>query len=839
MAPPSASLPPNPCLVAVLLVTKNRAGTRLVFHYPPKPSPTPASKRRDSTWYGPTGNHTDDSDSADSDWSSGSDVGPHSDDDDDGSRSSKAGSKGSNRTSATRGSGKHEAGGSLRSSKARSAPGGAREELDERVLEEDFVNHGDGGLHVDTVDGKSKEQSRSDWEHILGFPAESLSTLLTPGRIFNKRKFEIGLDRLVFVGAPIFRREDGRWMKRRRRQRKSDLEVVDEDATESHTNGHEQNEGLTKLSRTGSTLNLHEVPGFESAYGHGTMSGAASDVGSDAKSTSSAGTDGDITMFNVVFVLNPPQLEHHLRSDEIYSCIARKLAMHFKERQADTNFVSREALLIQSLKEKGKDSRAPISSLWQKIMATSVLATALAEVYDKISTNQIAHINLGAGAEPSFQIMQAVSTQAIPSATEPQMPGLWLTTATVIDDDDAETDMSPHAALLLLQDDDSLLREVEGEGDRASELLSFIIRHLTPTKSLLKLSQMHSHAVNLNDVLLVARHLITWRRARAIHPLRGRDTYIVSPNANMAALDKAIPAFEKLFPTPLPSLPKMLSTLSQSPKPYNHWMPSPDHKEKYMEILAWLMRGGWVTQLRTFGWIKVKPEIKAAVAIKMNREAAESKASLTESVETPSEGGLHARSMSRQAFLRSPEARAITSDWQGGLSPYFSALARPPSDAGSATSSRTAVPSINASSSPLQRPESRAFHRASPLHMNQSASPSSDELSTTGSQILLSPANESRNGEQAEMSIDPADYDSSLIHSPQKANSLMSRYIERIGAEFTDAELKELWPLLLKYFDGRHALEEIPAREGLKKKRVERILKLLGTSGWLVTVRHW
>jgi hypothetical protein len=833
MAPPSASLPPNPCLVAILLVAKNRAGTRLVFHYPPNPSSKSASRKRGPNWYGPTGNHTDDSDSADSDWSSGSDVGVHSDDDE-GSRSSKAGSKGSNKTNATRGSGKHDTGGSLRSSKARSAPGGAREELDEGVLDDDIVNHGDSGKQDETVDGKSKEQARSDWEHLLGFSAESLSTLLTPGRIFNKRKFEVGLDRLVFVGAPIFKREDGRWVKRRRRQKKSDLDVVDESDA---VNGLEDDGESINFSRTASTVDLHQVPGFESGYGHGMMSGAASDVGSETKSTSSSTTDGDMTMFNVIFVLNPPQLEHHLRVDEMYNYVARKLAMRLKERQADNNFVSKEAALIQTLKDKGKESRAPITSLWQKILATSVLATALAEVYDKISTNQIAHINLGAGSEPSFQIMQAVSTQVIPSATEPQMPGLWLTTATVIDDDDAETDMSPHSALLLLEDDDNLLKEVEGEGDKGSVLLSFIIRNLTPTKSLLKLSQMHSQAVNLNDVQLVARHLITWRRARAIHPLRGRDTYIVSPNANMAALAVAIPAFEKRFPTS--SLPRILHQLSLLPRPYNHWMPSPGHKEKYMDILAWLMRGGWVTQLRSFGWIRVKPEVKAAVAEKMNAEALESKAtSHGETTDTLSESSSqHTRSTSRQAFLRSPDTRATSSDWNPGLSPYFSGLTRPPSDAGSATSSRTAVPSIISSGlSPLQHPESRTFHRASPLHINQSASPSSDELSTNGSQILLP---SSTTDSQEFMSTDPAHYDASLIHSPQKANATESRWIEYIGAGFTDVELKELWPLLLKYFDGRHALEEIPAREGLKKKRVERILKVLGAMEVLVVVRHW
>ena len=49
--------------------------------------------------------------------------------------------------------------------------------------------------------------------------------------------------------------------------------------------------------------------------------------------------------------------------------------------------------------------------------------------------------------------------------------------------------------------------------------------------------------------------------------------------------------------------------LSTTPKPYSSIIPSKDHKEAYMNILAWLMRGGWVTQLRTFAWIRVPSSI--------------------------------------------------------------------------------------------------------------------------------------------------------------------------------------------------------------------------------------
>jgi len=82
------------------------------------------------------------------------------------------------------------------------------------------------------------------------------------------------------------------------------------------------------------------------------------------------------------------------------------------------------------------------------------------------------------------------------------------------------------------------------------------------------------------------------------------------------------------------------------------------------------------------------------------------------------------------------------------------------------------------------------------------------------------------------------------VHSPQKASNEESAWIEHIGGlipdMFADAtDVKELWPALLKYFDGRYALEEIPGREGLKKKRIREFIAGLQRNGLLVTVRHW
>lgn len=54
----------------------------------------------------------------------------------------------------------------------------------------------------------------------------------------------------------------------------------------------------------------------------------------------------------------------------------------------------------------------------------------------------------------------------------------------------------------------------------------------------------------------------------------------------------------------------MLSMLSGHPRAYSTLIPSKDHRDAYLEILAWLMKGGWVTQLRVFGWIRVRREIQ-------------------------------------------------------------------------------------------------------------------------------------------------------------------------------------------------------------------------------------
>lgn len=837
MSQPSTTLPPNSCLIAILLVIKTRAGPRLVFHYPPSPSATSGSSGLDPAWYGTPGSNGIDSDNSASDWSSddGDTTG-----DEDGTNGSRAGSR-------------HDTGGSVKSSRTRRTPAGVREEIGEELLERSRDK--EVKSRASARDGHDERHGSADpepeWEELLGFGADGLSKMLTPGRNFNKRRFEMGIDQLVFLGAPRFVREDGLWKKKKKPRRKG--AGGDESGNEDGSNDAVAAQDVQvnganhtpEENKEVSQKELEQVPVFDAAYGHGLMSGAASRAVSDTGSDSINDSGSDMIMFNAVFVLNPPALEYGIRVEDMYDNVVRKFAKALKFEQAETNYIYKEARLILSMKDKAKEQRVPMFLLWPTILKNSSLAKAVAITFDAILNNKIAHVNFGMDFDTSFQIPQAIATPTIATPYDPQMPGLWLTTATMLEDDE-ESILSPHSALLLLEDDDTLLKEVESDAKELSGPLSFLIRHLTPTKSLLKLSQMHS--MSLKDLQFLARHLIYWRRARAIPPLRPRDTYIVSPNADLRALSAAIPAFTSRFPM-LPPLPKILHSLSGSPRPYGALIPTKDHRQAYMEILAWLMRGGWVAQLRSFGWVRVSPEVKAAVAAKVAKEEKAKKHAPRPSADSnamkdeDSENDAMADStILSPSTYRSPDGRTSVASEASITSPRLSAHripSRPPSEAGSTSSGRTAVPVSTLS--PLLQSQGATLKKPSPLHLTQSASPSAsdDHSSPTNSHAMSWSGELPSDRSEPSPSFNPKDYMASLVLSPQKANALEARWIEHIGESFEDPELKELWPVMLKYFDGRHALEGIAVSEGLKKKRVAKALAVVTAGVWVVCVRHW
>ncbi|DAA75705.1 TPA_exp: UPF0171 domain protein [Trichophyton benhamiae CBS 112371] len=790
--------PPDPCLIAIALVVRSRAGPRFVYHYPPNPtlaeSPSTAPNKYDGQQQP---RDEQEHEQADPDQEvKGTDSGASVDED--GVTSEEESSV------VDRGERERERERDRRSPSRQHSQSHSQSQSQLQLqshVRKKVAIQGQGAPGEEGAEDKKGEGSSLQADSFLGLGYGVWEKLLSPSPAWHKRRFEVGVNDLTFVGWPVFVRKDGTWRKRRKK-RKSEKRR-EEDEKEREKERVKKSAGVSGLG-AGLVGDGH-IPLTDTDDG---------EDGGDEREERGEDEDGDgeedcsdeeqltikdgMTMFNVVFVLNPPALEYNVRVREMYDNVVKKFGKALKSEQARANYVWKEAQNILRIKEKCREERTSLSGLYTTLSAKSSLAQALETLYTNISASKIASVSLGPQTSMSMQIPPMTSTPHLPSPNEPGYPGLWLTTADSVSSTDETAHMTnpgqsqvmlaKHFALLLLSDETSILKDIEASKSTIGPPLAHYIRSSKPTKSFAQISA-RSH-IPLADIQILASHLVYWRRARAIPPLNKKDVYIVSPNADMSKLGVASAAYEGMFPT-LPSLPKMLSALSAgSPRPYFSYIPSKDHKEAYYDILAWLVRGGWVTQLRTFGWVKVSPEVKMAVQnqpVNGHREHQEE-----DEEEDDDEG---------EAGLATPVPVPVP------------------------VSRSTAKRSVSTSTASLiLRP-----HRASPLesrwldHIHKSFPLAAEE------------EEDDEEGEREE------------------------------GEEEEDvyAALRRHWPMLTRYFTGLDALQKISVREGLPHRLVWRMLNLLDVNSgvlggggggvaageadgvWderekvLVTVRHW
>lgn len=345
-------LPPASNLHAILLFTKSHSlGPRLVFHYPPlSPSAAALAAKKAPAWFGnETSTGSLDSHSDSTDWDSSTENEGPDDDIEVGSR-----------TSAGRGSGRTS---HRERDKHRPASGGwgKQDSIDEedRGIDEDNVGNGYGKANG----GRHLKGGEYDWNTVLGFKIDALEKMLCPHEAYNKRRFELGVESTVFVGAPMFVRSDGLWKKgRRKKEKRSPDQQLEAKDLLANLKMNESDQDKTQGERSGSTSTEPFVypQGFEPGYGHDMSiapSLAASEAGSDARTNSTTDTGRpEMEMFNVVFVLNPPALEYQLRVKEMYDNVTRKYAKALKYEQARFQYVWKESKKILEIKQRAKES---------------------------------------------------------------------------------------------------------------------------------------------------------------------------------------------------------------------------------------------------------------------------------------------------------------------------------------------------------------------------------------------------------------------------------------------------------------------------------------------------
>lgn len=610
---------------------------------------------------------------------------------------------------------------------------------------------------------------------VLGFEPEHLSEMLCPPRDMCNRRFEVMLEKVVFLGFPVHIGNNGSWRTRPPKNKKT---TVKSDAGDD----------------------------------------ALNDSDPDAEGSSS---DGAMSMFHLVFVMNPPDIERNYRIDEIFYCVISKISLVLRYEQEKHDYVWNQVRLMSKLKEEWRTASPQQGSLSDHLLAGSSLCKMMADCYDAVSSSNIANLNINNKLR-SFQIPVKLEFHSLPELTVPYVPGSYLSSTTnwlsstglvnvgettryrtnslmnlllggrnnidgnADDDDDLEgeeghsnTNDVIHLALLLSDDPELIIKDIKASPNSA---IARFVRMIRPTESLLKISHKlkqqsgGKYHLNVSEIKSFASHLIYWRRARVIPPLNTRAVYIVSPMAPITTNFHAdIVKFKAEFPT-VPSLPqflKLLSTRSKKTRLFASIIPSKDHKDMYIDALAWLIRSGYVTQLHTFIWLKVPRKVKMKVEEELEEELgkAPKRNKDSEYKDTPSTDN------KVNALVDNSSKQNDTTKKQD-----------------------PAVKKINEDIDQLQK---------------------NLAMSSVTPNIVLE------------------EDDDTILVDPGRASSLERRWINKIIHDECNLrpELTAIFYKLLKYMNGKNSLELLLLRENVSRTELRKLL--VAIEDHIISVRHW
>ena len=319
----SSPLPPNPCLVAIVLVVKFYKEPQIIFHYPPRPG------EDNSHYKSQLAGDLSDDDSTSS-----------SDDD------------------------------STKSSDERSKPEAQEVELSMNNSPDADVDEA-GSVSPEKHDGVNSARYPR-WDDVFGFPSAMLAKLLCPVSTNHKKRFEMGIDEKVFLGWPVYEREGRDWQRKRRPRRSKSTGNRSEvkksfgqaDRTTSGRTSAPISEEVGETSGQGSES--EDEPGKQEGNSLGDDKRTLKEISyqshedrkdaNGTKDTVEPKPKDSLEMFHVVFVLEPPPLEYQLRVDDMYSNIVKKFSRALKWEQARSNYVAREASII-SLLNRSKGQR--------------------------------------------------------------------------------------------------------------------------------------------------------------------------------------------------------------------------------------------------------------------------------------------------------------------------------------------------------------------------------------------------------------------------------------------------------------------------------------------------
>ncbi|KAF8939654.1 Nitrogen permease regulator 3 [Dissophora ornata] len=361
-----------------------------------------------------------------------------------------------------------------------------------------------------------------------------------------------------------------------------------------------------------------------------------------------------ISFFHIVFVLKAPELQLNSVADQVYKNIACKLTAALRYEELSSQYVSKEATKILSLRDEASQSGQSLEQFHNQVLKVSSLAKAMQSIYDRISADKVCHVVLNDSIDISLQIPHLAPLPRTSTYITRQVPTPVAndnTTVTLSNNnsnynsqngsnlsasqqalmtpmatqyggvggmgymmDDYEIGIAyeyenfpvllPYHTLLLLEDPEEILRDIPLD---ANPTLVKLVQILVPYQCLDELQYILD--CSMAQIYRLASHLIYWRKAKLIDQIRVSNVYVVAPEADVN--QTLIAEFSNTFPTL--SLPNILHELS-TPKAYKAHIPGAGKDKEvqtvYLEMLTYLLRKDLIVQLHTYILIMVPEYIK-------------------------------------------------------------------------------------------------------------------------------------------------------------------------------------------------------------------------------------
>jgi hypothetical protein len=161
------------------------------------------------------------------------------------------------------------------------------------------------------------------------------------------------------IGWPVFVREDGTWRKQRRKKKKKPRAEWDGGElghNENAEDGQGEEDPAMSPDLGGSVATITELTLTASPTEVKRASAASGKFGKQPEDSLDPEDKDQMTMFNVVFVMDPPLLEYSTRVKEIYENIIKKFAKALKWEQARTDYVWKESQHILQVRRKARET---------------------------------------------------------------------------------------------------------------------------------------------------------------------------------------------------------------------------------------------------------------------------------------------------------------------------------------------------------------------------------------------------------------------------------------------------------------------------------------------------